>query len=124
MYQRVGVPQIVQELISKALSLMRSWDKSCNVKQLDRYRAASVDTGAVVRLTSIRDVVAGACTINLKVSNGALGIYGCETISISVEACASVLDISYGKLPGNVSLGSMSEGYFTHRLWMSHQSSY
>lgn len=37
MYQCISMSQIVQELISKPLSLMRPWHESSDIKQLYRH---------------------------------------------------------------------------------------
>src|SRR3989338_8959615 len=42
MNQNVGLRQVAQELISPSLSLMRSWNKSCNINQFHWHITSSI----------------------------------------------------------------------------------
>lgn len=75
--------QIVQKFVTQPSPLVRSWYQSCNIQQFNRDRATPFMTAAVVRLTSIGDIVSLTWAINLEVSNGSLGIDRSETAFVS-----------------------------------------
>lgn len=71
--------QVIQELIPQASSLMRPWDKTCNIQEFNRNGPSALEASSVVRFTLIRNVESLACAVYLKVSDGALGVNGGET---------------------------------------------
>lgn len=74
MYQRIGVAQVVEEFVAEALALVGAGDEARDIEELNRDGATAVDTGAVVGLASVRNIVAGAGAVYLEVSDGSLGI--------------------------------------------------
>jgi hypothetical protein len=80
-----------------------SWNESRDVEKLDRNRPPTIDAAAIVRFTSVGEVVFFARTVDLEVADGALRVYCCEANRDSVDdvgLCSEV--VSYGKLPGKV----------------------
>ncbi len=76
--QRVGVPQVVQELVAQPLALVRAGDEPGHVEQLDGHAAPAVVTGAVVGLAPVGHAMARAGAVDLEVADGALGVDGGE----------------------------------------------
>jgi hypothetical protein len=63
MHKRIGMSQIVEELISQSTALVCSRYQSRNIQQLDRDRALAVFAGTVVRFTLGLFAVARTCTV-------------------------------------------------------------
>ncbi len=63
MNQRIGMPQVVEELVAQSLALVGTRDEPGNVEQLDRDATPPVDAGAVVGLASIGEI-ASVCRRN------------------------------------------------------------
>ncbi|PMB72390.1 hypothetical protein BM221_002493 [Beauveria bassiana] len=63
--QRVGMPQIIEELVSEALALVGARHQPSHVEQLNRHRAPTRDARAVVGLAPVRDLEARAGAVYL-----------------------------------------------------------
>jgi hypothetical protein len=72
--ERIGVAQIVKEAVSQTLSHVCAGHETSDVKKLDRYRAASFYTCAIVGFTSVGKAQTSAGAFYLEVANGSLGI--------------------------------------------------
>src|SRR4051812_18438264 len=79
MHQRIRMSQVIQKPIPKPLPLMRARDQARHVEQLNRYTALPINARPVVRFTTISRIDARTGTLYLKVPNGPLGIYSCES---------------------------------------------
>ena len=77
--ESVGMAQVVEELVAEALALVGSRDKTGNIEQLYRNRAAAINTRAIAWLAPGLEVKARAGTLNLQVSNGSLRVDGGES---------------------------------------------
>ena len=82
------MPQVVQELVSQSLPLMCSWNQSCNIQELYRYRSPSIYAGSVVGFASVGDVESCAGAFDLEVSDCSLGV-DCGKASLCLAGCAS-----------------------------------
>lgn len=72
--QRVGVPQVVEELVAQPLALVRARHQPGHVQQLDGHAAPPVDARAVVGLAALREAVARAGAVDLEVADGSLWV--------------------------------------------------
>jgi hypothetical protein len=79
MNQRICMPQVIKESISKSLSFVRSRDQAGNVKKLDGYRSSALNASPIVGLTKSRYIITGTRAWDLKISNRSLWIDGGET---------------------------------------------
>jgi hypothetical protein len=77
--QRVGVPQVVEELVAQPLALVCARHEPGHVEQLDGHAAPAVDACAVVGPASVGYAVARAGAVDLEVADGALRVDGCES---------------------------------------------
>ena len=77
--QRVGVAQIVQELVAQPIPLVRARDQAGHVEELDGHAAAAVGARAVVWPTPVRQTVARAGAVDLEIADGALRVDGGES---------------------------------------------
>lgn len=78
MHQSIGMPQIIKKLVSQAFALMCSRYETCDIEEFNRDRPSSVNAGAIIRFTSIGEVMSFACAVDLKVSDGSLRVDGSE----------------------------------------------
>lgn len=81
MDQRVGVPQVVEELIAQAEALVCAGDETGDVEEFYRDGAAAVDAGTIVWPTSVRDFEAAACAVDLEVAYRSLGVDRSEAVA-------------------------------------------
>lgn len=85
MYERIGVAQVVEELVAQAEPLVRPGDQPGDVEELYGYGPSAVDAGAVVGFASIRDLEPSACAVDLEVAYGPLGVDGCESEDVTLD---------------------------------------
>ena len=74
MDERIGVAQIVEETVSQAFAHVCARHETSDVEKLDRYRAASFYTCAIVGFTSVGEAQTCAGAFYLEVANGSLGV--------------------------------------------------
>lgn len=73
------MPEIIQKFVAQPAPFMRSRNKARDIQEFNRHRSSPIDTTAVVGLAFVRQIIALACAIYLKVTDRALGIDGRET---------------------------------------------
>lgn len=79
------MPQIVQELVSQSLSLVRSRHQAGNVEKFNRYGSPPVDTGTVIGFAVMRDIVACAGARDLEIAYGSLWVNSGESGTVSED---------------------------------------
>lgn len=73
--------EIVEELVAEALALVSAWHETSDIEEFNGYTALAILAGAVVGLATVGNIVALACAFDLQVANGALRVYGGESIA-------------------------------------------
>jgi hypothetical protein len=79
MHQRIRMPQIIQKSIPQSLPQMCSRYQSRDIQKFNWNAPLSINTGPVVRFTSVREFDTSAGAFDLEVADGALGVYSCKS---------------------------------------------
>lgn len=85
------MPQVIEKAVTQALALVRAGDQTGYVEQLNRHRAGSVVTHAIIGLASfskglvadVWDAGSRAGAWDLEISYGLVGVDGSESEAIS-----------------------------------------